>query len=343
MSSSITEKILYGQFFTVTNPFANEAFIRWFKSVPDYKSQVLLEPFAGANNIVTMLRDLGFENKWACFDIAPVNDPEVNATAREIPVLARDTLSDYPRNYEVAITNPPYLAKNSATAKGLPYVGGPYADVYLQCVATMLQNTPFVAAIIPESFITQGLFHERLSTVISLTCRMFEDTEVPVCLALFSPSDSKNFSNDFEIWSGNKKIGDYSALRAWVEPYCGPRQGWEFNNPTGLIGLKAVDSQHKASISFGLHKSDIPAKSVNQSSRSNTRIHLDGLSEELANSVIARANKLLDERRELTQDVFMTSFKGLRKDGKYRRRLDFKQARELLDRAYFELTCQEQK
>ena len=49
------------------------------------------------------------------------------------------------------------------------------------------------------------------------------------------------------------------------------------------------------------------------------------------------ANELLATYREKTQDVFMTSFKGLRADGKYRRRLDFKTARAILAKAY-ELT-----
>lgn len=175
----LERKLLYGQFFTTTNPFANEAFIRWIKKIPRLKSHKFLEPFAGANNIVVMIQDLGFDNDWECFDIEPVNEPEQNAT--KYIVNQRDSLNEYPIGFKVAITNPPYLAKNSATAKGLEYAGGSHADLYLKCLDVMLKNTEYVAAIIPESFITQNAFHDRLATVISLTCRMFEDTEVPVC------------------------------------------------------------------------------------------------------------------------------------------------------------------
>ena len=41
-------------------------------------------------------------------------------------------------------------------------------------------------------------------------------------------------------------------------------------------------------------------------------------------------NKRLKKLRRETEDVFMTSFKGLRSDGKYRRRLDFKLAKDLI-------------
>ena len=43
-----------------------------------------------------------------------------------------------------------------------------------------------------------------------------------------------------------------------------------------------------------------------------------------------RCNQYLTWYRENTQDVFMTSFKGLRKDGRYRRRLDFETAKAIM-------------
>lgn len=49
--------------------------------------------------------------------------------------------------------------------------------------------------------------------------------------------------------------------------------------------------------------------------------------------IVEEANKILAERRSATGDVFMTAFKGLRKDGKFRRRLDFAQARDILNMA----------
>ena len=49
------------------------------------------------------------------------------------------------------------------------------------------------------------------------------------------------------------------------------------------------------------------------------------------------ANQLLETYRTQTHDVLMTSFKGLRQDGKYRRRLDYATARALLDLALFQI------
>lgn len=325
------DKRLYGQFFTTTNPFVNEPFVRWFKAIPGLCELVLLEPFAGANNIVVMIQDLGFQNPWACYDIAPLNSDVDNAT--QYVVEQRDTLLHYPNGYEVAITNPPYLAKNSATARGLPYAGGKYDDLYKKALATMLTHTPYVAAIIPESFITQGLFHHRLACVVSLPCRMFEDTEVPVCLALFVPSNAKKAADDFEIWAESRRIGSFQALRAHMPPFRGAQQPWRFNEPEGIIGLHALDNQKEESIRFVLG-ADIPPERVSHTSRAITRIALEGLSLAKARDVVATAQKLLKVRRAATQDVFMTAFKGLRADGKYRRRLDFTQARGLLDEAY---------
>ena len=261
-------KRLRGQFFTVTNPFNVDPFHKWLKAIPALKELVLLEPFAGANNIVSMLGDLGYSNKWACFDIEPVND-ESNATGTE--VCQRDTLLDYPRGYEVAITNPPYLAKNSATRRGLPFPCSPYDDLYKVALDEMLSHTPYVAAIIPESFITQQLFHHRLQSVISLTCEMFEDTEVPVCLALFVPTCTKDSPGDFRLYAENRLLGSYQDLRKHIAGFSGQGLPWKFNDAQGPIGLYAIDNQKQASIRF-VAGEQVAAGQVKESSRSVTRI-----------------------------------------------------------------------
>jgi hypothetical protein len=53
--------------------------------------------------------------------------------------------------------------------------------------------------------------------------------------------------------------------------------------------------------------------------------------------IINKANEILKDYRHNTQDVFLTSFKGLRRDGKYRRRIDFKTIRSILNKAVEEL------
>jgi hypothetical protein len=54
---------------------------------------------------------------------------------------------------------------------------------------------------------------------------------------------------------------------------------------------------------------------------------------EMADLVINQANIILDEYRKETHDVFLTSFKGLRSDGAYRRRLDWDTASRILGTA----------
>lgn len=325
---STDTKRLRGQFFTTTNPFNLDPFHKWFKSIPCFNEAILLEPFAGANNIVGMIMDLGYKNSWSCYDIEPVNSDD-NATG--IPVAQRDTLSDYPQGFHIAITNPPYLAKNSATRRGMPFPDTKHDDLYKLSLEVMLAETPYVAAIIPESFITQGMFHSRLHAVISLTCKMFEDTEVPVCLALFVPESEKEDRLNFSVYSENRLIGTYSSLISHLTRFEGKGIPWKFNDSKGQIGLYAIDSQKCASIRF-LEGERVPEADVKESSRSVTRISAD-LPPEIVSKVIKEANTILSTRREATKDTFMTAFKGLRQDGRYRRRLDFAQAREILNLA----------
>ncbi|GAB1393165.1 hypothetical protein MASR1M60_13280 [Rhodocyclaceae bacterium] len=331
-------KRLRGQFFTTTNPFVCEAFVRWMKTINKNGLPAILEPFAGSNNIVWMVRELGFQNEWTSFDIDP---PEENM-AEDVPVRQQDTLEKYPAGFKVAITNPPYLAKNSATCRGMAYAGGDFEDLYQMALSVMLANTDHVAAIIPETFVKQGLFHDRLVAVVSLTCQMFDDTCHPVCLALFSPASDKRQPSDFEIWQGNRLVGTFEKLKKFMQP---PpiRLPWKFNDPDGLIGLKGADGSKKADVAFVMG-SEIPSEAVKGSSRHNTRISLEGLTAKDAKKVIAKANKLLAELRKHTKDVFLTAHRGLREDGRYRRRLEYSQARDILTSACIELNlfCQQE-
>lgn len=327
-----------GQYFTTANPFESPAFSRWFASIPG--KPTLLEPFAGSNNLVAMARALGIDNPWRAFDIDPV-DPSESA-APDLAVERRDTLADFPEGFAVAITNPPYLAKNSAARRGLHYAGGAFADLYQKALEAMTARVGFIAAVVPESFVVQGLFLDRLSAAVSLTGRVFDDTETPACLALFVPAPEKrkaasSFASalasptDFEIWRGKERLGTFESLsRHLARPT--RAFGWAFNDPEGAIGIHCVDGTKASRARFVLGASIDKAR-VKASGRSTTRVSLPGLDPALAEPIVQAANALLAERREATQDVFLTAFKGLREDGRYRRRLDFAQARDLLDLA----------
>lgn len=271
---------------------------------------------------------------WECFDLQPGNTNVVP----KFPIETRDTLADFPSKYGIAITNPPYLAKNSATRDGLPFPDCGFDDVYKHALDVMLSQVDYVAAIIPESFLTAGLFHDRLYGVATLNCRMFEDTECPVCLALFVPASVKRGSKDFLCYKGNFKFGNFSELCSQKDHLVrsGTKVEWKFNEQGGAIGLYAVDSQKGRTIRF------VPGHAIDDlrikgSSRSVTKIA--GLPRGVApESLIEVANELLAAFRDATYDVFLTSFKGMRSDGDYRRRLDYSLARSLLNASLDQIT-----
>ena len=95
----------------------HDLFFKWTDRIKDFDKKIILEPFAGTNNIVDMLKWLKFNNEWRCFDI--------DSKCRELTekhdfrVETRNTLDDFPKNFDIAITNPPYLARNSATRSGI--------------------------------------------------------------------------------------------------------------------------------------------------------------------------------------------------------------------------------
>lgn len=325
-------KKLHGQFYTTANPFANDLFMKWFEKIKDHKNQVIIEPFAGSNNIVQMVGE-HYQNKWACFDIEPNN--EMNKVLA-YPIIQNDSLLSFPTGFNVAITNPPYLAKNSATRDGLPFPDTEYDDLYKYALSVMLKNVGYAAAIIPESFTTQNLFHDRLFGIATLNCRMFDDTECPVCLAMFIPEEDKQrlrLENDFHYYKGNVSLGYYSDIQAKLEKYAKENQqaNWKFNVPSGEIGLYAIDSTKSKSIRF-VEGEEIAEEKIKHSSRGVTRITGVPIGVPV-DDVIKQANKVLDSFRTETSDLFLTSFRGLRQDGDYRRRLDFTLAKMILNRS----------
>lgn len=274
------------------------------------------------------------EANWAGFDVHP--EAQEENLVPNVKLIERDTIQNFPEGFDVCITNPPYLAKNSATRKGSQINFGNHQDLFEIALSKMLAKTSWVAAIIPESFITRGIFQKRLEFVISLNLEMFDDTEFPVCLAVFSPNDSI----DFEIWRGDKFIGNKSDLDRKMSGTLEEIQPqiFKFNDPAGEVGLNAIDNTTSASIKFRPGP-EIDQRKIKQTSRSLTRISSPFLktSKDDLDQIISRANQILATYREQTQDVFLTSFKGLRDDQMYRRRLDWGTASRILGTAIADL------
>lgn len=285
-----------GQYYTVGNPFKHPAFLEWLQD------DLILEPFAGSKNIVHLVN----QGRWDCYDI----DPKAEG------VLQRDTLANFPKGYRTVVTNPPYLAKNSATRRGLPYPSTEYNDLYKYALSLMLKHCERVAVIIPLSFLTCKELKDRLSTLIILNYKMFDDTEVPVCLALFTKEQS-----DLVLYRGLEKLEvtpfDFKSCKVDMT----------FNSEKGQLGLYAIDNQKEASIRFCKGE----GIQVKKSSRSITRIYSSEFKD--LDTLIEKCNRTLNEYRRMTQDTGLTPFKGLRQDGRYRYRLDYKQARKIIEHA----------
>lgn len=329
---NIDSKRELGQFYTVYNPFHHPLFYSWLEIIPkDLYNSPWLEPFAGSNNIPELLDALQIKpatpDSWAAYDL---QEPEENAS--EIPVNIRNTISDFPQGYKVAITNPPYLAKNSAKRRDLSYPDTVYDDLYKLCLEKCLENTEYLAAIIPQSFITakDQVLKKRLFGILNLNIKMFEDTECPVCLALFQKEDSTDFLISDTSTLNSTPFSQFSIynLQSTLSADI------TFNSPQGVLGLKAVDNTFEPTIKFCLG-SDYPSARIKQSSRSYTRIAsplFDNI--ESIESFIEDLNSYLNDWRKNTDDIFLTSFKGLRRDGKYRRRLDWNTASLIIRTVY---------
>lgn len=304
-----------GQYFTTYNPFQNSGFLNWSKEC-DLSKTTILEPFAGSNNLINMLQDMGLCSDFKSFDIEPKNKF----------VKRRDTLKNFPKGFKVCITNPPYLAQNSAKRRNLEFPNIIYDDLYKYSLEKCLENCDYVGAIIPASFFNANIFRERLSHYILLNSKMFNDTEHPVCLALF-----KKYSEDVYLYNDNEYLGKLSDLKKKL-PKSNINMDIRFNVPNGNLGLIAIDNTIEPSIKF-VNGEEISPERIRVSSRSITRIMIP--TEYKINNIIEKLNYNLNIFRKETYDLFLTPFKGLRKDNYYRRRLDYKLAKKLIEETLY--------
>ena len=338
------EKRANGRYYTRGNPFQLKPFQTWAKEI-NLEQQTALEPFAGAKDIPQLIGAAHLRCRdWAFYDIEP--------GAKGI--VPRDTLADFPKGFNVCITNPPWLARNSATRRGLPFPEATqYDDLYKYALEQCLTHCGWVAAIIPEAFIRSGLFQQRLRDFISLVPQkqtsypadkeskgvsahppdkggrgvsvMFEDTEHPVGLALFTPDATP----DVRVWRNNQPLGGLGKLRTHL-PQPSRNRSIVFNDPNGNLGLIAIDNTVSASIRF-CPPEELKDYPIRVHCRSITKIgvpwHVD----------IDLLNTYLTTIREKTHDVFLTAFKGLRRDGHYRRRLDWALTRAIVDTQQLQL------
>jgi hypothetical protein len=197
------------QFFTAASPFDHPAFRCWAEDAEISRTRVL-EPFAGDNSLIRMLRAAGLVVRHASFDI----DPQRRG------IIKRNVLQDFPLGFQVCVTNPPWMARNMATKLGFDFPQTCHNDLYKLSLELCLSSCRWVAAIVPETYIAacaSGLFTDRALAIVSLPQRLFRDTGRPACLALFGPEGRSasgwgDHRAAVQIWSGPVPVGDLLSL-----------------------------------------------------------------------------------------------------------------------------------
>ena len=106
-----------------------------------------------------------------------------------------------------------------------------------------------------------------------------------------------------------------------------------FNDPKGNIGLKAVDgTKVDDRIRFIPGDDfDYPRSSIKVSSRLMTYLSIPELETEGSISVFcSEANQILEKYRSKSTDIILSGFKSNNKEGRRRRRLDYRLARKVI-------------
>ena len=316
-------KTTTGRFFTVKSSWLTAPVHEFIAHALSHSPRVL-DPFAGDGHLLAKCADVfnceinGLDihhEKWA-----------VNDSLRAIPAA----------DDQMIVTNPPYLAKYSASRKGVGAAVAEYfahtddEDLYQIALRRCLSAARFVVAIIPETFFNSAFPKHALVAVSVLEKNPFEDTDVPVCVACFD-TQQRDGATAARIYKADvfcATLGDIHRQRLPVARDA----RIQFNVADGQIALRAVDGTDPAvRIAF------IPAADfhyardkIKVSSRLLTYIALKNVPPEALPDMITRANLALETLRTTTHDLILSPFKGNNKAGVRRRRLDYALARGLL-------------
>lgn len=326
-----SKKVKLGQFFTKATSWLKPQVQSFIKKSG---CTIAYDPFAGGGDLLNVAaNELGF-SKTKGLDIDETLNWENNDSLLFIPHIEG----------AIIITNPPYIAKQSASRKKIDlskyFSNSSYDDVYLIALDKMLDAQKNVVAIIPESFINSSYKQkQKIKSITILEENPFEDTENPVCVVCFD-GIIKSFS-EIKVYKNTSLINTLDKIQAIrLEPNNSVKI--TFNTLRGWLGLRAIDStDDKTFINFD-YKDNFKydwEHNIKVTSRHFTLIDVDVPSEK-RNSFIKRCNEIVKQVRIDSADILLTPFKGNTKKGVRRRRLDFRLARAIMEIAY-EDTCGE--
>lgn len=323
-----TKKRILGQFFTKNHFWLKEHILEFIKKT---KSEIAFDPFAGGGDLLKVADKMGF-SKTLGYDIDKSLGWEINDGLKNIAKIEKS----------IIITNPPYLTNYSAKRKGIYenvsqyFESCKYNDVYQLAIEKCMENNDYGVMIIPETFINSSFSKHRLESITIIEDLMFNDTENPICVICF---DKKHKSYDeIKVYKNENYIGTLGKLEKMRKI---PRKNINirFNSLVGQIALRAVDTTKvDRPIQFMRPEEiDYDLSTIKASSRFITLIELD-IEEKFLNQIIEYSNNILSDFRKETNDILLSPFKGNKKNGERRRRLDYQTARSILEEAC-EKTC----
>lgn len=320
-----SKKVELGQFFTTKNIWLRPQIEEFIKSTG---CEIAYDPFAGGGDLLNAAKEIGFK----CVigkDIDQSLEWDYNDSLENIPHI----------DNSIIITNPPYLAKQSASRKGIDlskyFSKTKYDDLYLIAVQKMIEAQKYVVAIIPESFINSNFLDKNLLYSITiLEENPFLDTDCPVCVVCFD--GIKKDKRDIKIYKNSNYVSDLQTIEdIRIEPNNDIKM--TFNDLGGWLGLRAIDSTDDKTFIHYAFKEDIDYDWENKIKVSSRHLSLINIDVEPAKrkELIDKANEILNEIRIKSADVLLTPFMGNTHSGMRRRRLDFRLARAILEQAYY--------
>jgi hypothetical protein len=291
-----------------------------------------IDPFAGQGDLVKAAAELGLKQVMG-YDI----DPEINKkygwwwnnSLEEIPSASLGT---------ILITNPPYLAKNSANRNEYEsykyFVEHPeYDDLYQLALFRALAKYKYSVFIIPETYFLTEFFKDYLDNITILEENPFEDTDCPVCVACFNVSNGfdRLSGNTYKIYKNDEFLFTNQQLEEIVNEFsCSYDYDIKFNIPGGNLGLRAVDGIDPNDRIRFCRPEDLgyELEEIKESSRAITVLDVPC---KIDNSFLQVVNWYLETIRATTYDVIFAPFKNNNKVGERRRRLDYGWARKILN------------
>lgn len=324
-----------GQYYTIDDLWLKKQIEDFIEEInPD----IAFDPFAGEGHLLDVASKLGIKEVVG-LDKNRELDWNYNDSLKKIPEIENS----------IIITNPPYLTNYSAKRRkiydsvGEYFLSSEYDDLYKIALEKCLENNKYVIAIIPETFINSKFPKNRLRHITILEENPFEDTEKPVCVVCFD--DKLKDYKEIDIYKNEEYIGNLKKIDSFrISP--NNNIDIDFNNKEGKLALRAVDTTNpQKKIKFmRVEELDYDLENIKVSSRLITVINIDeNLSKKELLQLIEKANKFVKKLRRETEDVILSPFKGNDKNGKRRRRLDYRTARAILEKAYSEVKNSDKK